>query len=125
MKASNGKADAKQAPGLPNSIVVPAAGVYELVTLEKQMPSQLLGSLTALWCQQGCFKQVTPHLCIQEHHWRPLPSGPPAKMLNTGIILPSAPPSFASTMPARACQSQPDPCECIDPLQPTHIGDIS
>jgi hypothetical protein len=43
-----------------------------------------------------------PHLWIQLHHCRPLPSGPPANMEKTGIMRPSAPPSLASTMPVRS-----------------------
>mmetsp|Transcript_19909 Transcript_19909/g.59128 ORF Transcript_19909/g.59128 Transcript_19909/m.59128 type:complete len:211 (-) Transcript_19909:496-1128(-) len=40
--------------------------------------------------------------CTQLIHWRPLPSGPPAKIANNGSIFPSAPPSLASTMPMRS-----------------------
>lgn len=50
----------------------------------------------------GTDVKLVAHLCIQEHHCRPLPRGPPAKMLNTGSILPSAPPSRASTIPAHS-----------------------
>ena len=41
------------------------------------------------------------HLCIQLHHWRPLPSGPPANIWNTGSMRPMAPPSLPRTMPVR------------------------
>ena len=46
------------------------------------------------------------HLWIQDSHWRPLPSGPPAKIWKTGSILPNAPPSRANTMPDRTITSR-------------------
>lgn len=48
---------------------------------------------------------MPPRLWIQEHHCRPLPSGPPAKMENTGIMRPRAPPSCRDG--SRTAGSQP------------------
>ena len=60
----------------------------------------------------------------QLHHWRPLPTRPPAPSLNGGSSRASAPPPFARTIPWRRCTVRRPAARAGSAAAPPRLDDL-